>query len=107
MTILVTGANGQLGTHMRLSSAQSRHHYLFTDVDSLDITDPVAVRKYVANNQVEVIVNCAAYTDVDRAESDEVIADKINHLAVGYLARAMAETGGGEMALFGSSSSFK
>ena len=94
MTILVTGANGQLGTHMRLSSAQSRHHYLFTDVDSLDITDPVAVRKYVANNQVEVIVNCAAYTDVNRAESDEVIADKINHLAVGYLARAMAETGG-------------
>lgn len=94
MTILVTGAKGQLGTHIRLCSGQSQHQYLFTDVDDLDITNLAAVKQYVASHQVDVIVNCAAYTDVNRAESDEESADKANHVAVGYLAEAMAETGG-------------
>ena len=94
MNILVTGANGQLGTHIRLCSVQSQHRYLFTDVDTLDIVDATAVRKYIADYQVDVVVYCSAYTDVNRAESDEVVADRINHLAVGYLAETMAETGG-------------
>lgn len=94
MTILVTGANGQLGTHIRLSSAQSQHRYLFTDVGELDITDKAAVQQYVYSHCVDVVVNCAAYTDVNRAESDKEVADKVNHLAVRYLAEAMVERGG-------------
>lgn len=94
MTILVTGANGQLGTHIRLSSAQSQHRYLFTDVGELDITDKAAVQQYVDSHCVDVVVNCAAYTDVNRAESDKEVADKVNHLAVRYLAEAMVERGG-------------
>ena len=94
MTILVTGSNGQLGTHIRLCSARSRHQYLFTDVENLDITDYEAVWQYVDHNRVEAIVNCAAYTNVDRAESDEEAADKVNNLAVGHLAKAMARVGG-------------
>lgn len=94
MNILVTGVKGQLGTHIRLSSANSQHRYFFSDVDELDITDPVAVKQFVISQQVDVIVNCAAYTNVDRAESDEFDADKLNHLAVGYLAETMASTGG-------------
>lgn len=94
MTILVTGANGQLGTHIRLSSAQSQHQYLFTDVGELDITDKAAVQQYVDSHCVDVVVNCAAYTDVNRAESDKEVADKVNHLAVRYLAEAMVERGG-------------
>jgi dTDP-4-dehydrorhamnose reductase len=94
MTILVTGANGQLGTHIRLNTTQSRHQYFFTDLAELDITNMAAVRQYVVHNQVEVIVNCAAYTNVDRAESDEAVVDKVNHIAVGFLAKAMSEVGG-------------
>ncbi len=94
MTILVTGSNGQLGTHIRIRSARSRHQYLFTDVENLDITDYEAVRQYVDYNHIEVIVNCAAYTNVDRAESDEEAADKVNNVAVGHLAKAMAMVGG-------------
>lgn len=94
MTILVTGANGQLGNHMRLCSARSRHRYLFTDVDDLDITDPDAIKGFVAQHRVDVIVNCAAYTDVNRAEGEEAVADKVNNLAVGYLAQAMAASAG-------------
>ena len=94
MTILVTGANGQLGTHIRLNSVQSKNQYIYTDVCDLDITDVMAVKQYVARHHVDTIVNCAAYTDVNRAENDEVAADKINHIAVGYLAEAMADTGG-------------
>lgn len=94
MKILVTGANGQLGQHMRLCSSQSRHEYLFTDVEELDITDCVAVHNCVRNNHIDAIVNCAAYVNVDKAESEEDIADTINHTAVSHLAGIMAETGG-------------
>ena len=94
MTILVTGTNGQLGTHIRFCSSQSQHRYLFTDVEDLDITDYSAVKSYVASHGVDVIVNCAAYTNVDGAEADEAIAEKVNCIAVGYLAQVMAETGG-------------
>ena len=88
--ILVTGANGQLGNAMRLLGATSRNEYRFTDVAELDITDEEAVRRAVCDGRIDVIVNCAAYTNVDRAEEDEATADRINRLAVGNLARAAA-----------------
>ena len=94
MNILVTGANGQLGTHMRLKSTGSRHQYFFTDIEELDITDRHAIQSYVKEHAIQAIVNCAAYTNVDKAESDEITADRINHIAVGYMADTMASVGG-------------
>lgn len=83
MNILITGANGQLGNEMRILSVQhAQHTYFFTDVEELDITSRDAVIKFVKDNAIDVIVNCAAYTNVDKAESDEVLAHKINALAV-------------------------
>lgn len=90
MNILVTGANGQLGNEMRRISAGSRDHYIFTDVAELDITDASAVSDMVKGNDVEVIVNCAAYTNVDKAEDDEATADLLNNVAVRNLAEAAA-----------------
>ena len=95
MNILVTGANGQLGTHFRLLAPQSQHDWLFTDVEELDITDGEAVNQYVDAHEVRLIVNCAAYTNVDRAESDEATALRINADAVGLMADAMCRVGGG------------
>lgn len=92
-TILVTGSNGQLGNEMRLAAASSTHHYIFTDVAELDITDAEAVLRAVRDEKVDVIVNCAAYTNVDKAEDDEATADLLNHRAVANLARAAAEVG--------------
>ena len=70
MNILVTGANGQLGNEMRALSAENQQHtYFFTDVQELDICDEQAIRTFVAGNRVDVIVNCAAYTAVDKAEA--------------------------------------
>lgn len=94
MNILVTGANGQLGTHMRLKSASSCHRYFYTDIEELDITDFQAIQSFVKDNSIQAIVNCAAYTNVDKAESDEESADRINHVAVGYMADTMASVGG-------------
>lgn len=94
MNILVTGANGQLGTHVRKSSALSKHRYYFTDVEDLDITDLAVIQSFVQSNQINAIVNCAAYVNVDKAETEESIADKINHIAVGYLADTMAKVNG-------------
>lgn len=94
MNILVTGANGQLGCEMRRLGAVSPNNYIFTDVAELDITDSDAVMRVVKECVVEAIVNCAAYTNVDKAESDEAMAELINAVAVGNLARAMKEVGG-------------
>ena len=91
MTILITGANGQLGNEMRIKSAESDDRYIFTDVAELDITSTSAVEAFVAENKVDVVVNCAAYTAVDNAEDDEATADKINHQAVANLATACAK----------------
>ena len=82
MNILVTGANGQLGNEMRRVSLDSRNRYLFTDVNELDITDATAVRNMLKKEQIDVIVNCAAYTNVDRAEDDFAMADLLNNKAV-------------------------
>ena len=94
MNILVTGANGQLGCEMRRLGAVSPNNYIFTDVAELDITNAEAVMQAVKQCGVEVIVNCAAYTNVDKAESDEALAELINATAVGNLAAAMKEVGG-------------
>ena len=94
MNILVTGANGQLGRHMRLLAPASAHHWLFTDVEELDITSREDVATFVAQNNISLIVNCAAYTNVDKAESDEATALRINGDAVGYMAEAMKAVGG-------------
>ncbi|MDO5461442.1 MAG: dTDP-4-dehydrorhamnose reductase [Bacteroidales bacterium] len=94
MNILVTGANGQLGNEMRRLGAVSPNNYIFTDVAELDITDATAVSEAVKENGIEIIVNCAAYTNVDKAESDEATAVLINATAVANLAAAMKEVGG-------------
>ena len=93
MNILVTGANGQLGREMQRLGAVSPNRYFFTDVDELDITDAAAVRACVAEHGIDTIVNCAAYTNVERAEEDEAAADLLNRQAVENLARAAAEAG--------------
>ena len=94
MNILVTGANGQLGNEIRRLGAVSPNNYIFTDLMELDITDAAAVMQYVKENEASVVVNCAAYTNVDKAESDEATAELINATAVANLANAMKEVGG-------------
>lgn len=92
--ILVTGANGQLGNEMQLLAAENAQHvYFFTDVDTLDICNEEAVRNFVKEHRIDVIVNCAAFTAVDKAEENEDLCDKLNHLAPGYLAVAAEECG--------------
>ena len=95
MNILVTGANGQLGNEMRVVARNSADNYIFTDVAELDITDAAAVEKMVTDNDVKVIVNCAAYTNVDKAEDDREFAELLNARAVENLARAIRRNDGG------------
>lgn len=92
--ILVTGANGQLGMEMRILGAVAPNEYIFTDIDELDITDSDAVAAFVEQNGIQIIVNCAAYTNVDRAEEDEPTAERINADAVKILAEAMKKVDG-------------
>lgn len=102
MVILVTGANGQLGNEMRIVAKNSNDTYIFTDVNQvegqetiyLDITNLEAVRRMVLENQVNAIVNCAAYTNVDAAETNETLAEKLNAEAPENLAIAMKEVDG-------------
>ncbi|WP_293711971.1 dTDP-4-dehydrorhamnose reductase [uncultured Parabacteroides sp.] len=93
-TILVTGANGQLGNSIRVLSGQyPQYNFLFTDVDTLDITDPAAVKAAVKDNQVNYIINCAAYTAVDKAEDNEELCRRLNSFAVCVLGEAAREAG--------------
>ena len=102
MNILVTGANGQLGNELRIVAAKSGDNYIFTDVNQvegvettyLDITDIDAIQKMVSDNGVEAIINCAAYTNVDGAESNRPVAELLNATAPENLAKVMAEVGG-------------
>lgn len=94
MNILVTGANGQLGSEMRRLGAVSPNNYIFTDVAELDITNADAVMYVAKHYSIDAIINCAAYTNVDKAESDEATAELINATAVANLAAAMKEVGG-------------
>lgn len=89
--ILITGANGQLGNEMRVLAAEHpTYSYFFTDVEELDICNEKAVMEFVQANEIDCIVNCAAYTAVDKAEECTELCDKLNHLAPGYLAKAAA-----------------
>lgn len=93
--ILVTGANGQLGNEMRLLSEENnQYNYFFTDVAELNICDEAAVMKYVSDNKIDIIVNCAAYTAVDKAEDDAEFCILLNQSAPGYLAKAAKSRGG-------------
>lgn len=102
MKILVTGANGQLGREMRIVSRDTDHEFVFSDVveaegvqtTRLDITDLEAVRRIVREEQIDCIVNCAAYTNVDKAESDEAFCRVLNAEAPRNLAQAMKEVNG-------------
>ena len=102
MNILVTGANGQLGNEMRIISKDTNDNYTFTDVVEvegvettlLDITDIDAIRKIVKEKDIRCIVNCAAYTNVDKAETDEALCRKLNAEAPKLLAEAMKEVNG-------------
>ena len=105
MNILVTGANGQLGNEIRIISKESSDNYIFTDVNQvegvettyLDITDLEAIQKMVNDNNVDIIVNCAAWTNVDACETDEklaALAEKLNADAPENLAKAMKEVNG-------------
>lgn len=99
MNILVTGSEGQLGRALRRASAASSDRYFFTDVAGddtlrLDITDAEAVEGFIREHGIGVVVNCAAYTNVDRAEDDAARAELLNATAVGYLANAMQKSAG-------------
>ena len=102
MNILVTGANGQLGSEMRIISESSDDNYTFTDVVAkegvetvmLDITDTVAVRQMVDEKHIQCIVNCAAYTNVDKAETDIILCHRLNATAPKILAEEMGKAGG-------------
>lgn len=94
MNILVTGANGQLGNEMRIVSRNSQDHYIFTDVTELDITNAMAVEKMVSDNGIKAIINCAAYTNVDKAEDDYDFAELLNATAVKNLAQAIKKNDG-------------
>lgn len=100
MNILVTGANGQLGRELRRSSKGSAHHFIFSDVSELpgqetvylDITNKDALRLIAQSEKIDVFINCAAYTAVDRAEADVQMADLLNHYAAQNLAEVASET---------------
>jgi len=96
MNVLVTGSNGQVGSEIReltQHSTLNTQHYNFycTDKATLDITNREAIEKFCIENNIKIIINCAAYTAVDKAEDDEISADAINHLAVKNLAEIAKE----------------
>ncbi len=95
MNILITGCNGQLGNEMQLLEREHpAHNYFNTDVEELDITDQQAIDRFVEDNAIDGIVNCAAYTAVDKAEANEEFCRLLNATAPGYLAEAMGRRGG-------------
>lgn len=95
MNVLITGCNGQLGRELRLLQKENDDiRWTNADIEELDITDPTAIEAYVAKHRIDSIVNCAAYTAVDKAEEDAERCRILNALAPEYLARAMAKHGG-------------
>lgn len=95
MNILITGCNGQLGNEMQvLQKDYPEHHWLNTDVNELDITNSDAINRFVEEHEIDGIVNCAAYTAVDKAESNKRLATALNAEAPTYLAAAMAKRDG-------------
>ena len=95
MRILITGCNGQLGNEMQLLEKKNlQHTYYNTDVAELDITDEEAINRFVTDNEIDGIVNCAAYTAVDKAEENQELCHKLNATAPGLLAKAIEKRGG-------------
>lgn len=95
MNILITGCNGQLGNEMQLLEKENpQHKYFNTDVAELDITDQEAIEAFVAGNEIDCIVNCAAYTAVDKAEGNKELCTALNTVAPAYLAAAVEKRGG-------------
>lgn len=95
MNILITGCNGQLGNEMQLLEKENpQHQYFNTDVAQLDITNPEAIEEFVNNNAIDIIVNCTAFTAVDKAESSQELCHLLNAKAPEYLAAAVAKRGG-------------
>ena len=93
-TILITGSNGQLGNEMQQAAIRyPAFNYIYTDIDELDICDKMELEKFVKENKVDVIVNCAAYTAVDKAEDDIELCYKINADAVRNIAEVANENG--------------
>ena len=93
MNILVIGASGQLGQELRVAAEGSAQHYTFASRSELDVTDQLAIRHFVQDHHIDTIINCSAYTAVDRAEDEPEEADRINHQAVAALA-ALAKAQG-------------
>ena len=91
INILVTGSNGQLGSDIKELSTNYPYNFFFTDRNTLDISNEKDIKNFIQSNNINTIINCAAYTAVDKAESDEINADRINHLAVKYLAQISKE----------------
>jgi dTDP-4-dehydrorhamnose reductase len=89
--ILVTGSNGQVGSELRELSSNYPYNFYFTDRESLDITNLDALNEFISSNKIDIIINPAAYTAVDKAQSDEENADAINHIAVKYLSKIAKE----------------
>ena len=95
MNILITGCNGQLGNEMQLLEGKYPQHTFFnTDVNELDITNQEAISAFVNTHEIDGIVNCAAYTAVDKAESNTELCTLLNSSAPGYLAKAVEQRGG-------------
>ena len=95
MNILITGCNGQLGNELQLLEAKYQQHTFFnTDVNELDITNQLAVDDYVFRNQIDCVINCAAYTAVDKAEEQKELCTTLNTVAPSYLAAAVEKRGG-------------
>lgn len=95
--ILVTGCNGQLGNEIKLLSSdfdKEDWHFYFTDINELDITNRKAVYSFIEQNHISIIINCAAFTAVDKAESNVELCELLNNTAPGYLAEAVASVGG-------------
>jgi|SRR5690554_5764406 dTDP-4-dehydrorhamnose reductase len=94
--ILITGSNGQLGNELRLVVGENDkiNKYYFTDVDELDITSKKDVSEFIVANNIDIVVNCAAYTNVDKAEDDKERADLINHIGPKNLAEACRDKNG-------------
>ena len=95
MNILVTGCNGQLGNEIQLLEKDHSQHVFFnTDIDELDITNQSAIEAFVEDNKIDGIINCAAYTAVDKAESNKELATSLNTIAPAYLAAAVNKRDG-------------
>lgn len=88
MNILITGANGQLGSEFKhLSTNYPKYHFFFTDSENLDICNEEQIEEFISSHKISFIINCAAYTAVDKAEDNAVDCDKVNHAGVSILAK--------------------